>query len=68
MSEVKGTLLTVILAITVFSIVFGLMAYTFQISARTVAGRYNQAVSDEPDVEEFDPNKNEDFDLVYTIH
>lgn len=50
MSEVKGTLLGIVLAISVFSIVFGIITLAVRQSSTTVSGRINDSAEVEPDV------------------
>ena len=50
MSEVKGTLLGIVLAISVFSIVFGIITLAVKDSADTVSSRMSDTASQEQDV------------------
>lgn len=50
MSEVKGTLLTIILAIAVFSIVFTIITVAINENALTVSDRMQENVEKEPDI------------------
>jgi len=50
MSEVKGTLLGIVLAISVFSIVFGIMTVTIKRASNTVADRIDETAEVQPDV------------------
>ena len=52
MSEVKGTLLGIILAVTVFSIVFGIITVAIKSTSTTVAGKMRDSVQVEPDFED----------------
>lgn len=49
MSEVKGTLLGIILAIAMFTIVFGVFEITMSNAANDVAQKVDESVSSEPD-------------------
>lgn len=51
MSEIKGSLLTIVLAIGVFSIVFGFIMKAVTQSSRTVGDRMEEISFIEPDVE-----------------
>ena len=50
MSEVKGTLLSIVLAISVFAIVFGIMTAATKTASNTVSGRLTESAEVEPDV------------------
>lgn len=50
MSEIKGTLLGIVLAISVFTIVFGLIEVAVKKSAKTVSDRLEESVALEPEV------------------
>ena len=45
MSEVKGTLLAIVLAVAVFGVVFGIITVAMKNSAETVSGRMSEASS-----------------------
>ena len=62
MSEVKGTLLGIVLAVSVFAIVFGIITLSVNRSSNTIAGRMKDSVEVEPDITptQFDS-------VVYTI-
>lgn len=47
MSEVKGTLLTIVLAVSVFGIVFGIITAAIKKNADTVSERMDEAVLSE---------------------
>lgn len=49
MSEVKGTLLAIVLAVSVFSILFTVITYSMKTSADTVAERMEQQADLRPD-------------------
>ncbi len=49
MSEVKGTLLAIVLAVAVFGVVFGIISVAMKESAESVADRMSQASELEPD-------------------
>ena len=49
MSEVKGTLLAIVLAVAVFGVVFGIISVAMKESAESVADRMSQASQLEPD-------------------
>ena len=59
MSEVKGTLLAIILAVSVFSVVFGVITLAMHQTSKTVRGKMIDSVEAEPDI----PT---DTSLVYT--
>ena len=48
MSEVKGTLLAIVLAVAVFGVVFGIISVAMKQSADTVADRMSEAAEREP--------------------
>ena len=50
MSEVKGTLLGIVLAISVFSIVFGIMTVAIKRASNTVSERIDETAELQPDV------------------
>ena len=50
MSEVKGTLLAIVLAVAVFGIVFGIISLAMKQSAESVANRMSEAAQLEPDL------------------
>ena len=50
MSEVKGTLLAIVLAVAVFGIVFGIISLAMKQSAESVASRMSEAAQLEPDL------------------
>ena len=52
MSEVKGTLLGIVLAVSVFTIVFGIITLAVKQSSNTVAGRMRDTVEVEPSLTE----------------
>ena len=62
MSEVKGTLLGIVLAVSVFAIVFGIITLSVNRSSNTIAGRMKDSVELEPEITptQFDS-------VVYTI-
>ncbi len=62
MSEVKGTLLTIILAVSVFSIVFGIITVAMYRNANTVKNRMDDSVTVELDPSVLDGNAN----FIYT--
>ena len=49
MSEVKGALLGIILAVSVFTVVFGIITAAMKTSANSVKSRMDQATSSVPD-------------------
>ena len=50
MSEVKCTLLGIVLAVSVFAIVFGIITLSVNRSSNTIAGRMKDSVEVEPDI------------------
>lgn len=50
MSEVKGTLLGIVLAVSVFAIVFGIITLAVRQASNTVSGRIVDSAEVEPDV------------------
>ena len=50
MSEVKGALLAIVLAIAVFGAVLSIVSIAMKQSAQTVADRMDGAASEEPDL------------------
>lgn len=52
MSEIKGTLLSIILAITVFGIVFGAITIAIKENTKKVSDRFTEAVEFESDDDE----------------
>ena len=62
MSEVKGTLLGIVLAISVFSIVFGIITLAVKQSANTVKERITDSAEVQPDVF---GNSTEAYSLTY---
>ncbi len=50
MSEVKGTLLGIVLAISAFTIVFGIISLAVKNTSNTISGRMKDAAEVEPDV------------------
>lgn len=50
MSEVKGTLLGIVLAISAFTIVFGIITLAVKNTSNTISGRMKDAAEVEPDV------------------
>ena len=50
MSEVKGTLLGIVLAVSVFAIVFGIITVAVNQSSNTIAGRMQDTAEAEPDI------------------
>ena len=48
MSEVKGTLLGIVLAVSVFAIVFGIITLAVNRSSNTIAGRMQDTAEIEP--------------------
>lgn len=48
MSEVKGTLLGIVLAVSVFAIVFGIITVAVNRSSNTIAGRMQDTAEIEP--------------------
>ena len=50
MSEVKGTLLGIVLAISVFTIVFGLITLAVRQSSNTISGRMLETAEVQPEV------------------
>ena len=50
MSEVKGTLLTIILAISVFAIVFAVITVAINRNSNSVAERMHDTVQSEPEI------------------
>ena len=48
MSEVKGALLGIVLAVSVFSVIFGIMTVAMKNSAESVQERMEQAAELEP--------------------
>ena len=65
MSEVKGTLLAIILAVSVFSIVFGIITVAMYRNASAVSSRMNDSVLVEPDVD--DSVLQGDAGFIYTF-
>lgn len=61
MSEVKGTLLAIVLAVAVFGVVFGIISVAMKQSAESVAGRMSEAAEMEPDF------SNSGSVVVYTL-
>lgn len=62
MSEVKGTLLGIVLAISVFSIVFGIITLAVKQASNTVKDRISDSAEVEPDVF---GNSTQDYTLTY---
>lgn len=62
MSEVKGTLLGIVLAISVFAIVFGIITLAVKQSSNTVSERITESAGVEPDVF---GNSTEAYSLTY---
>ena len=54
MSEVKGTLLAMVLAIGVFSIVFVFINKAINKSSKTVGDRIEETVFSEPDIDKLE--------------
>jgi len=50
MSEVKGTLLGIVLAISAFTIVFGIISLAVKNTSNTISSRMKDASEVEPDV------------------
>ena len=50
MSEVKGTLLGIVLAVSVFAIVFGIITAAIRQASNTVASRINEGATTEADI------------------
>ena len=48
MSEIKGALLGIILAVSAFTMVFGLITHAMQESAETVSDRMDEAAKSDP--------------------
>ena len=65
MSEVKGTLLAINLAVSVFSIVFGIITVAMYRNASAVSSRMNDSVLVEPDVD--DSVLQGDAGFIYTF-
>jgi len=63
MSEVKGTLLGIVLAISVFTIVFGIIQIAIRTNSNTIAGRMKDAAEVEPDV--FEDSAEHGYSLTY---
>ena len=61
MSEVKGTLLAIVLAVSVFGIVFGIINLAMKNSANTISQRMSDASEIEPDL-------TGQTSLAYTFH
>lgn len=61
MSEVKGTLLAIVLAVAVFGVVFGIINVAMKQSAESVASRMSEAAEREPDF------SNQGSVVVYTL-
>lgn len=49
MSEVKGTLLAIILAISIFAVVYAVLTVTIRSNSESVAERMNESVTSAPD-------------------
>ena len=62
MSEVKGTLLGIVLAISVFTIVFGIITLAVRQTSTTVSSRMRDSAEVEPDVFE---GSNQVYTLTY---
>ena len=62
MSEVKGTLLGIVLAISVFTIVFGIITIAVRNTSKTVSSRMKDSAEVEPDVFE---GSNQAYTLTY---
>jgi len=62
MSEVKGTLLGIVLAVAVFAIVFGIITAAVRQSSTTVASRMNESAESEADIF---TDSNEAYSLTY---
>lgn len=62
MSEVKGTLLGIVLAISVFTIVFGIITLSVKNASNTVSNRIKDSTEVEPEVFEGSSN---DYTLTY---
>ena len=50
MSEVKGSLLGIVLAVSIFTIVFGIITLAVNKSSNTIAGRMQDSAEVEPTV------------------
>ena len=50
MSEIKGTLLGIVLAISLFSIVFGIITVAMNTNSHTVADKMRDSVQVEPEI------------------
>ena len=50
MSEIKGTLLGIVLAMSAFAIVFGIISLAMKQTSNTISGRMNESAQAEPDV------------------
>ena len=61
MSEVKGTLLAIVLAVSVFGVVFGIINLAMKNSAESVAQRVK-------DTAELEPDFTGQTSLAYTFH
>ena len=61
MSEVKGTLLAIVLAVSVFGVVFGIINLAIKQSAETVSQRMKDSAELEPDF-------TGQTSLAYTFH
>ena len=61
MSEVKGTLLAIVLAVAVFGVVFGIISLAMKQSAESVDNRMSDAAEIEPDF------SNPGSTVVYTL-
>ena len=50
MSEVKGTLLAIVLAISVFTLVFGIVVSAVKRASNTISGRIDETAELQPDI------------------
>ena len=63
MSEIKGTLLSIILTITVFGIVFGAITIAIKENTKKVSDRFTEAVEIESDDDELAKKS-----AIYELH
>ena len=67
MSEVKGTLLVIVLAVAVFGVVFGIISLAMKRSAESVANRMDEAAHLQAEFDDEDENQGQNQGQVVVI-